>query len=126
MGGIVVAAELQVQLGKTAGGGVGGGVLGLGLGSGILGGAHQSFQTLRDLGGHIVSGSLVLCLDGFGGGSSGSVGTLDPLQSLEALVGSTVDAAPKAAPKHPVNDTTTSKFASLNLQFGRNYEPGRK
>ena len=47
-------------------------------------------------------------------------------QSLEALVGSTVDAAPKAAPKHPVNDTTTSKFASLNLQFGRNYEPGRK
>ena len=47
-------------------------------------------------------------------------------QSLEALVGSTVDAAPKASPKHPVNDTTTSKFASLNLQFGRNYEPGRK
>jgi len=47
-------------------------------------------------------------------------------QSLEALVGSTVDTAPKAAPKHPVNDSTTSKFASLNLQFGRNYEPGRK
>ncbi len=47
-------------------------------------------------------------------------------QSLEALVGSTVDTAPKAAPKHPVNDTTTSKFASLNLQFGRNYETGRK
>ncbi len=47
-------------------------------------------------------------------------------QSLEALVGSTVDTAPKAAPKHPVNDTTTSKFASLNLQFGRNYEAGRK
>ena len=47
-------------------------------------------------------------------------------QSLEALVGSTVDTAPKAAPKHPVNDTTTNKFASLNLQFGRNYEPGRK
>ena len=47
-------------------------------------------------------------------------------QSLEALVGSTVDAAPKATPKHPVNDTTTSKFASLNLQFGRNYDVGRK
>ena len=47
-------------------------------------------------------------------------------QSLEALVGSTVDTAPKAAPKHPVNDTTTSKFASLNLQFGRNYDLGHK
>ena len=47
-------------------------------------------------------------------------------QSLEALVGSTEDAAPKAAPKHPVNDTTTSKFASLNLQFGRNYDLGHK
>ena len=47
-------------------------------------------------------------------------------QSLEALVGSTVDTAPKAAPKHPVNDTTTSRFASLNLQFGRNYDVGRK
>ena len=45
-------------------------------------------------------------------------------QSLEALVGSTVDTAPKAAPKHPINDTTTSKFA--NLQFGRNYDVGRK
>ena len=47
-------------------------------------------------------------------------------QSLEALVGSTEDTAPKAAPKHPVNDTTTSKFASLNLQFGRNYDPKNK
>ena len=48
-------------------------------------------------------------------------------QSLEALVGTTQDTAPKAAPKHPTaNDSTTSKFASLNLQFGRNYEPGRK
>ena len=47
-------------------------------------------------------------------------------QSVEALVGSTVDTAPKAAPKHPVNDTTTSRFASLNLQFGRNYDVGRK
>ena len=45
-------------------------------------------------------------------------------QSLEALVGTTVDTAPKAAPRHPVNDTTTSKFA--NLQFGRNYDLGHK
>ena len=44
-------------------------------------------------------------------------------QSLEALVGTTVDTAPKAAPKHPTSmDSTTSKFASLNLQFGRNYD----
>ncbi len=42
-------------------------------------------------------------------------------QSLEALVGTTTDTQPKAAPRHPVNDTTTSKFA--NLQFGRNYDP---
>ncbi len=44
-------------------------------------------------------------------------------QNLEALVGTTVDSAPKAEPRHPVNDTTTSKFA--NLQFGRNYDPNR-
>ena len=47
-------------------------------------------------------------------------------QNIEAMVGSTVDTAPKAAPKHPINDTTTSKFASLNLQFGRNYDPKNK
>ena len=47
-------------------------------------------------------------------------------QNLEALVGTTVDHSPKAAPKHPTNDTTTSKFASLNLQFGRNYDPKSK
>ena len=40
--------------------------------------------------------------------------------SLEALVGTTEDTAPKAAPNHPQSDTT-SKFA--NLQFGRNYDP---
>ena len=45
-------------------------------------------------------------------------------QSLEALVGTTVDVHPKAEPRHPSNDTTTSKFA--NLQFGRNYEVGHK
>ncbi|MGM9548608.1 MAG: DivIVA domain-containing protein [Faecousia sp.] len=45
-------------------------------------------------------------------------------QSIEALVGTTTDTAPKAAPKHPTNnDSTTSRFASLNLQFGRNYDP---
>ena len=44
-------------------------------------------------------------------------------QNIEAMIGSTVDTAPKPAPKHPINDTTTSKFASLNLQFGRNYDP---
>jgi cell division initiation protein len=42
-------------------------------------------------------------------------------QSLEALVGTTVDAAPKAEPKHPIHETTTSRFA--NLQFGPNYDP---
>ena len=48
-------------------------------------------------------------------------------QNLEALVGTTNDTAPKAAPKHPTaNESTTSKFASLNLQFGRNYDPSRK
>ena len=43
-------------------------------------------------------------------------------QNVEALVGTTVDTAPKAAPRHPINDSTTSKFANLNLQFGRNYD----
>ena len=44
-------------------------------------------------------------------------------QNIEAMIGTTVDTAPKAAPKHPTaNETTTSKFASLNLQFGRNYD----
>ena len=48
-------------------------------------------------------------------------------QSLEALVGTTEDVAPKAAPRHPAaNDSTTSKFATLNLQFGRNYDLGHK
>ena len=44
--------------------------------------------------------------------------------NLEALVGTTEDTAPKAEPKHPVVETTTSKFA--NLQFGRNYDPTHK
>lgn len=41
--------------------------------------------------------------------------------NLQALVGTTEDTAPKAEPRHPMNDSTTSKFA--NLQFGRNYDP---
>ena len=47
-------------------------------------------------------------------------------QNLEALVGTTVDTAPKAAPKHPVNEATTSRFSALNLQFGRNYDPTQR
>ena len=47
-------------------------------------------------------------------------------QNIEAMIGTTVNTAPTAAPKHPVSDTTTSKFASLNLQFGRNYDPKNK
>ncbi len=44
--------------------------------------------------------------------------------NLEALVGSTDDVAPIPEPRHPVNDSTTGKFA--NLQFGRNYDPNHK
>ena len=44
--------------------------------------------------------------------------------NLEVLVGSADEPAPKAEPRHPTNDTTTSKFA--NLQFGRNYDPTHK
>ena len=42
--------------------------------------------------------------------------------NLQALVGTTEDIAPKAEPRHPVSESTTSKFA--NLQFGRNYDHG--
>ena len=45
-------------------------------------------------------------------------------KNLENLVGTTEDTAPKAEPRHPVNDTTTAKFA--NLQFGRNYDVNHK
>ena len=41
--------------------------------------------------------------------------------NLQALVGTTDEPAPKAEPKHPSSETTTSKFT--NLQFGRNYDP---
>ncbi len=47
-------------------------------------------------------------------------------QSLEAMVGTTTDAAPKAPPQHPTKDSTTSRFSNLNLQFGRNYDPTQK
>ncbi|MGM9603842.1 MAG: DivIVA domain-containing protein [Faecousia sp.] len=47
-------------------------------------------------------------------------------QSLEAMVGTTTDTAPKAPPQHPTRDTTTSRFSTLNLQFGRNYDPTQK
>ncbi len=41
--------------------------------------------------------------------------------NLQALVGTAEESAPKAEPKHPTAETTTSKFA--NLQFGKNYDP---
>lgn len=43
--------------------------------------------------------------------------------NLEAIVGTAEQSAPTAAPNHPTNDTTTSKFANLNLQFGPKYDP---
>ena len=43
-------------------------------------------------------------------------------KNLENLVGTTEDVAPKAEPKHPINDSTTSKFSAMNLQFGRNFD----
>ena len=44
--------------------------------------------------------------------------------NLQALVGTADEPAPKAEPRHPINETTTSKFA--NLQFGRNYDANHK
>ena len=40
--------------------------------------------------------------------------------TLEAMMGTTVETAPKAEPNHP-QANTTSRFT--NLQFGRNYDP---
>ena len=55
-----------------------------------------------------------------------SAAVADEISSnLEAIVGTTTDHAPKAAPKHPVSDTT-SKFTGVNLQFGRNYDASHK
>ena len=56
---------------------------------------------------------------------SGSVAD-EIAHNVEALVGTAEEPAPKAEPRHPVNDTTTSRFANLNLQFGRNYDPTHK
>ena len=42
--------------------------------------------------------------------------------TLEAMMGTTVETAPKAEPRHP-SANTTSRFA--NLQFGRNYDPSK-
>ena len=47
-------------------------------------------------------------------------------QNIEAMIGTTVDTAPKAEPKHPSNESTTSKFANMGLQFGKNYDPKAK
>ena len=46
--------------------------------------------------------------------------------NVEALVGTTEDSAPKAEPKHPGFESTTSRFANMNLQFGRNYDADHK
>ena len=43
--------------------------------------------------------------------------------NLQAMMGTADEPAPKAEPRHPINETTTSKFA--NLQFGRIYGTGR-
>ena len=45
-------------------------------------------------------------------------------RNMEALVGTTEDFHPKAEPRHPANESTTTKFA--NLQFGRNYDPTQR
>ena len=60
-------------------------------------------------------------------GNTAPVDVADEIaQNLEALVGTTEDAAPKAEPKHPTHETTTSRFATMNLQFGRNYDAEHK
>jgi hypothetical protein len=61
-------------------------------------------------------------IEGASHGDNGAEAVADEISAnLQALVGTTEDSAPKAEPKHPTADTTTSKFA--NLQFGRNYDP---
>jgi len=46
--------------------------------------------------------------------------------SLEALVGTTEDVAPKPEPKHPVSSTTSTKFQNLSEHFGQQYSPTQK
>jgi len=56
--------------------------------------------------------------------SSNADAVADEISStLEALVGTTEDIAPKAEPRHPQSETT-GKFT--NLQFGRNYDPTKR
>ena len=56
--------------------------------------------------------------------SSNADAVADEISStLEALVGTTEDLAPKAEPRHPQSETT-GKFN--NLQFGRNYDPTKR
>ena len=45
-------------------------------------------------------------------------------RNMEALVGTTEDHHPVAEPRHPVHESTTTKFS--NLQFGRNYDPTQR
>lgn len=47
-------------------------------------------------------------------------------QNMEAIVGTTEDTAPVAPPRHPGNASTTSRFSSMQLQFGTNYDPSHK
>jgi len=42
--------------------------------------------------------------------------------SLQALVGTTDESAPKAEPMHPVSDTST-RFGDLQSRFGQGYDP---
>ena len=56
--------------------------------------------------------------------SSDADAVADEISStLEALVGTTEETAPKAEPRHPQSETT-GKFT--NLQFGRNYDPTKR
>ena len=55
MGGIVVAAECQVQVGKLAGGAVIDRMLGLCLGSSVHGGANNGFHVLGDQVSHVLA-----------------------------------------------------------------------
>ena len=58
-------------------------------------------------------------------GSSNADAVADEISNtLEALVGTTDDIAPKPEPRHPQSDSTTGKFT--NLQFGRNYDPTKR
>ena len=98
-------------------------MLGSSLGSGVHSAAYQSFQALD----RIKTANAPAAAPAAEAAEPAKDDVADEIaQNIEAMVGTTVDTAPKAEPKHPTNDTTTSKFASLNLQFGRNYDPSSK